>query len=166
MKDASGQARTHTVTWTDPAELHDRRKAMSGLEAMQAIVTGDLARAPAGALVGWEHREAASGRAVLVLTPAPYHFNHYQGVHGGILACLIEATFGAAVSTVLPAGSLAATVDLHATFVRAVRLDTGELRCEAEVVHLGKRVITAQARVTDAQGRLYAHAVTTHTRVS
>ncbi len=166
VTDVTDSPRTRTVTWDDPARLRARRQAMSGLAAMRALTTGDLPPAPAGALVGWEHREAAPGRAVLTLTPGPYHLNHYEGVHGGIIACLIEATFGAAVSTVLPAGALAATVDLHTTFVRAARLDTGQLRCEAEVVHQGKRFITAQARVTGPDGTLYAHAVTTHAAIS
>ena len=42
-------------------------------------------------------------------------------------------------------------------YVRAVTVDNGALTCRAEVLHSGRRLATAEARVVDAQGKLVAH---------
>lgn len=33
----------------------------------------------------------------------------------------------------------------------------GTVRCEGKVIHLGRRIATAEAQVLDSQGRLMAH---------
>jgi uncharacterized protein (TIGR00369 family) len=38
---------------------------------------------------------------------------------------------------------------------------TGTVRADAHVIHAGSRVATAEARLTDASGRLYAHGTST-----
>ncbi|WP_024303017.1 hotdog fold thioesterase [Pseudogulbenkiania sp. MAI-1] len=38
---------------------------------------------------------------------------------------------------------------------------TGPLRAVAKVVHVGRQMATAEARVEDEKGKLYAHATTT-----
>jgi uncharacterized protein (TIGR00369 family) len=45
--------------------------------------------------------------------------------------------------------------------VRAVTVDTGTLRAIGKLVHLGKRVATAEGRLEDRDGKLYAHATST-----
>jgi uncharacterized protein (TIGR00369 family) len=66
-----------------------------------------------------------------------------------------------AVHSCLPAGASYTTIDLHVTFVRPIAHDTGKLICTGERVHIGGRVATAQGRLTDEAGKLYAHGVTT-----
>ena len=61
----------------------------------------------------------------------------------------------------LPAGTGYTTLELHVNYVRPITIQTGSLRCEAEVIHMGKSMATAQARVVDTAGKLYAHATTT-----
>jgi uncharacterized protein (TIGR00369 family) len=39
--------------------------------------------------------------------------------------------------------------------------ETGTVRTEGKVLHLGRRTATAEARILDAKGRLLAHATTT-----
>ena len=68
---------------------------------------------------------------------------------------------GCAVQSLQPAGTGYTTVELHVNLVRAVGADTGRLRAEAETIHRGSRVATAQGRVVDAAGQLYAHGTTT-----
>ena len=39
--------------------------------------------------------------------------------------------------------------------------DTGPVRSEGKTLSVGRRAATAEARITDAKGRLLAHATTT-----
>jgi uncharacterized protein (TIGR00369 family) len=45
--------------------------------------------------------------------------------------------------------------------VRPIVTGTGRLRAEGRVIHVGSRLATAEARLTDRAGKLYAHAVGT-----
>jgi uncharacterized protein (TIGR00369 family) len=38
---------------------------------------------------------------------------------------------------------------------------TGRVRCEGRVIHVGSRIATAEGRITDADGKLYAHGTAT-----
>jgi len=65
------------------------------------------------------------------------------------------------VQTMLPAGTGYTTVELHVNMLRPVTMQTGTLRCEGEIIHSGRRMATAQARLVDAGGKLYAHGTAT-----
>lgn len=82
-------------------------------------------------------------------------------VHGGIIATLLDSALGCAVHSVLPAGSRYTTLSLELKYLRPVALDAGELLATATVVHAGRRQSTAEARLTDLDGRLLATATTT-----
>jgi len=45
--------------------------------------------------------------------------------------------------------------------VRAIQGDTPRLRATAHVLHSGKTIRTAECRLTDASGKLYAHGTAT-----
>ena len=45
--------------------------------------------------------------------------------------------------------------------IRAMKRDTGRVRTIGKVIHLGGKVATAEGRVVDGAGKLYAHATTT-----
>jgi len=66
-----------------------------------------------------------------------------------------------AVQTQMPAGGGYTTLETKTNLVRAVTAETGALRAIGKVVHLGKRIATAEGRLEDAAGKLYAHATTT-----
>lgn len=82
-------------------------------------------------------------------------------VHGGIAATLLDTALGCAVHTMLPVGVGYTTLELHVNYVRPITVQTGVIRAEGEVIHMGRSVATAQARIVDAAGKLYAHATTT-----
>jgi len=75
-----------------------------------------------------------------------------RSTHGGILATLIDAAGDYAVA--LQVGHPVPTMDMHVDYHRVAT--PGSLRAEGQVVHLGKRFATAQARVLDMDGRLIA----------
>ena len=60
-------------------------------------------------------------------------------VHGGIAATLLDSALGCAVQTTLDDGVAYTTVSLEVKYLRPIRVDAGELRAEATVVHTGRR---------------------------
>lgn len=153
--------RTLTVTWDDPMVYLQQARNMSGLEIMQAMIAGQFPPPPIARLMDFNLIEVAEGRAVFVGEPAEYHYNPIGVVHGGLISTLLDSALGCAVHTTLPAAVLYTTLELHVNFVRPLTKDTGLVRCEAQVLHTGRRMATAEAKVIDAGGKLYGHGTTT-----
>ena len=154
------EMRTRTVTWQDPSIVVDAAKTKSGLERLRAIMNGDVPGAPMALLVGIRPVLVEPGRVVFEGEVCEYHYNLGGVAHGGLACTILDSALGCAVTSKLPAGRSCATTDLHVRFVRPITLESGRLRCEATVVHVGKTIGTAEARLTDEQGRLCAHATT------
>jgi uncharacterized protein (TIGR00369 family) len=66
-----------------------------------------------------------------------------------------------AVHSTLEVGHSYATLEIKINYVRAITSDTGEVRAEGKVINSGKRIATAEGRLFDAAGKLYAHGTTT-----
>jgi uncharacterized protein (TIGR00369 family) len=153
--------RTLTVTWDDPLATAARGAEMSGIDRLRAIAAGKLAPPPMAQLMGMRLTEVDEGRAVFEVEPAEQHYNPIGVVHGGLAMTLADSAMGCAVQSCLPAGVAWTTLELKINLVRALTLDSGTVRCEGSVIHVGRRVATAEARLFDSQGRLCAHATTT-----
>jgi uncharacterized protein (TIGR00369 family) len=152
--------RTRTVAWQDPWVVVDAAKTMSGIDRLRAIMRGEVPVAPMALLVGIAMTEVELGRVVFEAEPAEYHYNLGGVAHGGFACTLLDSALGCAVTSTLPAGRSCATTDLHVRFIRPITLDSGRVRCDAKVLHVGKTIGTAEAVVTDSAGRLCAHATT------
>ncbi|HEY6187633.1 MAG TPA: PaaI family thioesterase [Pyrinomonadaceae bacterium] len=155
------ETRTRTVSWEDPRALALAGRGLSGLEYLQKIVAGELPRPPISALLDFGLAELGEGRAVFTVEPAEYHYNPIGVVHGGLAATLLDSAMGCAVHSMLAAGVGYTTLEVKVNYVRPMTVETGLVRCEAKVIHMGGRTATAEGRVTDASGKLYAHATTT-----
>jgi uncharacterized protein (TIGR00369 family) len=152
--------RTRRVTWQDPAITARDSRVRSGLERLQSLLAGESPKPPMAVLVGIEMTECERGRVVFTGTPAEFHYNLGGVAHGGFACTLLDSALGCAVTSLLPAGRSCTTVDLHVRFIRPLTQETGAVRCEARVLHLGKTIGTAEARITDSGGRLCAYAST------
>lgn len=152
-------SRTRTYAWPDPQELADAARRFAGRDFLQAIVNGELPAPPAAETTGIYAAEIGEGRAVFTLQPAEWHYNPIGSVHGGILATLADSALGCAVHSALPEGSSYTSLDLSIKFTRAATVDSGLLTCEGRVVSIGRRAATAEATITDDQGRVIAHAI-------
>lgn len=141
-----------------PADVLSRR---AGLDLLRGMMAGELPRAPIADVLNFRPVEVEAGRVVFEGTPTPSFFNPIGSIHGGWAATLLDSCVGCAVHTLLPAGKGYTTVELKINFVRAIMPDSGRLRAEGKVIHVGGRIGTAEGRLTDASGRLYAHASTT-----
>src|SRR5262249_28185132 len=151
------QERSLTVEWQDPAESAARLPGLSGLEAMQAIASGEIPPAPIALLLGMTMESIEKGRVVFGAEPGEQHYNPIGSVHGGLAATLIDSVTGCAVHTTLPPGKGYATVDLNVTFDRPITRETGKMLCEATIVNAGSKIVTSDARLTaEATGKLLA----------
>jgi uncharacterized protein (TIGR00369 family) len=153
--------RVHTLTWEDPKKSARDAGSISGIDYLRAIIKGQIASPPAARLVGYHIVEVENGRAVFSLTPAEFHYNPFATVHGGIASTLLDTTMTAAVLSTLPIGLSCSTLEIKVNFIRPITRKTGKMRCEADIIHIGKRIATAAGKLRDGDKKLYAHAVST-----
>jgi uncharacterized protein (TIGR00369 family) len=140
----------------DPVVAARDLAQLDGLTAMRAMIAGELPPPPFGVLLGFELVEVQEGRVVFAVEPGEQHYNPIGTVHGGLAATLIDSATGCAVHTTLPAGTGYTTTDVQVRFVRPITRDTGRIECVGEVVHRGRTLATAEARIF-AGDRLLAH---------
>jgi uncharacterized protein (TIGR00369 family) len=139
----------------------EQQKTMSGLDFVKGLASGALPLNTMAQTLGYDVVEADSGRAVVAITPTGAHLNPSGTVHGGLTATLLDTCMGLAIRSMLEKGVASTTLEFKITLVRAITPDTGQIRAEGKVLSCGRRVGTAEGRVTDAQGRLLAHGTTT-----
>ena len=137
------------------------RRHLSGLEYMRQLMTGEREPSGMARLMNMRLIEVEEGRAVFAVEPDERHYNGLGIAHGGLAATLMDSALGCAINTVMPAGRVFTTLEMKINYVRPMRRETGEVRCEAEVLHAGSRVATAEGRIVDASGKLYAHGTAT-----
>ncbi len=133
----------------------------SGREILEAMMCGELPYPPMNDTMNMTLLEVDKGRAVFQGIPLQQHYNPMGTVHGGWFATLLDSALGCAVQTTLPAGRSYTTAELSINIVRSASHKTGPLRAVGTVVHGGRQLATAEARIEDEQGKLYAHATTT-----
>jgi len=153
--------RTRVVTWDDPRAGLRAARSMDGLAFLRAMMRGEHPLPPIARLLGYDLVEAEEGRVVFAVAPGECHYNPLGVVHGGLLATVLDSAMACAIHTRTPAGGYSTTLELHINYVRPVTLETPPLRAEGRVLHMGSRIATAEGRVLDGGGRLYAHGTTT-----
>lgn len=134
---------------------------MSGLDYLQAIATGQLPPPPIANLLNMQLVEVSEGRAVFTVQPSEYHYNPIGAVHGGLAATLCDSAMACAIHATLSPGKAYTTVELHVNYIRPIIVQTSLLRCIGQIIHVGRRIATAEARLLDNDDKLYAHATTT-----
>jgi uncharacterized protein (TIGR00369 family) len=139
----------------------ERRKEMSGLQFVQGLAEGTLPLNTIAKTLGYDVSEAVSGRVVVTAEPSGIHLNPAGTVHGGLAATLLDSCMGLAVQSTLEKGVGQTTLEFKISLLRAITPDTGPIRAEGIVLSRGRRVGTAEGRITDGNGRLLAHGTTT-----
>ena len=138
-----------------------RKKEMSGLEFVQGLVDGTLPLNTMAQTLGYDIAEAENGRVVVTAVPTGAHLNPAGTVHGGLAATLLDTCMGLAIHTTLEKGVSQTTLEFKISLVRPITPDTGPLKAEGIVMTRGRRVGTAEGRLTDTTGHLLAHGTTT-----
>ena len=135
--------------------------SMAGIDFVRAIFDGKLPAPPIMQTVEPFDSTAEPGVVVMHSIPGFRHYNPIGSVHGGYAATLLDSAMGLAVHTALPAGTGYTTLEFKISFIKGMTKDTGPVRAEGRTLNVGRRAATAEARMTDAKGRLLAHATTT-----
>ena len=139
----------------------DQIAGKTGLELMQAMLRGEFPYPPIAQTLDFLLVEAGLGSAVFQGTPGVAHFNPMGTVHGGWFATLLDSALGCAVHTRMKPGQAYTTAELSVNIVRALTPKATRVRAEGKVIHCGRQLATAEARLVGADGTLYAHATTT-----
>jgi uncharacterized protein (TIGR00369 family) len=152
---------TSTANDEIPDGKTEAREALSGLEYMRQLMAGELPPSGMAQLMNFRLVEVSEGRAVFTVKPDERHYNGLGIAHGGLAATLLDSALGCAINTMMPPGRIFTTLEMKINYVRPMRRETGEVRCEAAVLHAGARVATAEGRILDEGGKLYAHGTAT-----
>ena len=137
------------------------RDSMSGLEYMRRVAAGDIEGAPMVRLLGMRMTEVEEGRVSITAEVRPEHENGLGIAHGGLAATLLDTALSCAVNTVMPAGKIFTTLEMKINYIRAIRPGDAPLSCVGHVVHAGGKTATAEGRIVDSYGKLYAHGTVT-----
>jgi uncharacterized protein (TIGR00369 family) len=151
-----------TLRWADPAAVLEAARGMSGRQYLEAVARGELPPPPIAELLGMEIVEVGDGRATFATQPREQHYNPIGVVHGGLAATLLDSAMGCAVQSTLETAAGYTTLELKVNFTRPMTSQTGRVFAEAQIVHRGSRVATAEARLISAEdGKLLAHGTST-----
>ena len=154
-------SRHRQFRWPDPARYVEPIRRLSGLEFMRAFLSGDLPPPPFMELLGARVVSVDPTSVVFEFDPAEFMYSPLGTVHGGIVTVLLDSAMGCSFHTTLPAGVGYTTLELKVNFLKPVLADSGTLRAEGRVVHSGARVGISEARLTNRDGKLFAHATST-----
>lgn len=144
----------------EPSLVDQTGAGLDGLAQLRALLASG--RKP-GILVSldFDFVEAEEGLAVFAGTPGPHAYNPIGTVHGGYAATLLDSACGCAVHSRLSAEQAYTTLELKVAYHKAITRHSGRLRAEGRVLSFGQRVAYAEAKLTDADGRLLASATST-----
>ena len=133
---------------------------LDGLSQLRALMASGRKPGILAAL-DFDFVEVEAGKAVFAGTPGEHAYNPIGSVHGGYAAALLDSACGCAAHSRLTASQAYTTLELKISYHKAITKDTGLLRAEGRLLSFGQRVAFAEARLTDARGKLYASATST-----
>ena len=111
--------------------------------------------------LGYALVEISDGRAVFAGTPGHHVLNPMGIAHGGYAAALLDSACGIALLTRLSAGQRFSTLEIKVAYHKVIDEQTGEVRAEGTLMTMGRQIAYAEARLTNADGRLLASATST-----
>jgi uncharacterized protein (TIGR00369 family) len=139
----------------------EQRKQLSGMEFVQGLADGSLPMNTIAETLGYEISEVTRDRVVIIAEPGGNVLNPAGTVHGGYSATLLDSCMGLALQTTLEQGFGQTTLEFKISLMRAITTETGPIRAEGVVMSRGRRIGTAEGRITDGKGRLLVHGTTT-----
>jgi uncharacterized protein (TIGR00369 family) len=133
----------------------------TGLQMMEAMLRAEIPYAAIAKTLDFTLLSVSPGVAVFQGTPLPQHLNPLGTIHGGWVATLLDSALGCSVHTMMPAGRAYTTAELSVNYVKGLTPKVQRVRAEGKVIHCGRQLATAEARLFGPDGTLYAHATTT-----
>jgi len=139
----------------------ETKKRLTGLELLTRIMEGTLPAPPIQRALDFRLIKVARGSTIFAGIPRHDFYNPLDSVHGGYTAALLDSCMACAVHSTLEVGFSYATLEVKINYVRAIVAETGEVRAEGKIINAGRRIATAEGRLVDSGGKLYAHGTTT-----
>lgn len=139
----------------------DDLAAIRGLDVLQGMLAGRYPMPPIQEASGFTLAHIEPGRAVFTGTPLQRFYNPFSTVHAGWTATVLDSAMACAIWSTLEAGLAFTTMEFKISLVRPITAETGPIRAESSLLSRGKRVATAEARMTDGTNKLRAHATCT-----
>ena len=136
-------------------------RRMDGLDALLMMQRGEVPSTPITRWMNFSLETVERGHVVFAMVPHDELYNLIGSVHGGIITTLMDNALGCAVQSVLPAGQVATTMDLHTRFHRPLTTRIKKVFADARIVHAGRRTATAEAKLIDGDGTVYATGTST-----
>jgi uncharacterized protein (TIGR00369 family) len=134
---------------------------LRGIDQLRMMLDQGVDQPPIGKTLDFSLVEVEEGRAVFEGTPDGRTYNPLGGVHGGYAATLLDSACGIAVHSRMASGQSYTTLELKISYLRGMTAATGKVRAEGVVIAMGRRVAFAEAKLTDANGKLLATATST-----
>jgi len=155
-----------TMSEVTPAKQYgvvptETKKGLSGLELLTRIMQGSLPAPPIQQTLDFRLIKVDRGFTMFAGTPRHDFYNPLDSVHGGYIAALLDSCMSCAVHSTLEVGYSYATLEVKINYIRPILAGTGEVRAEGRVISSGRRIGTAEGRLVDAAGKVYAHGTTT-----
>ncbi|MBC7395673.1 MULTISPECIES: PaaI family thioesterase [unclassified Variovorax] len=136
-------------------------EGLTGLEVMQAMMDGKIPYAAIARTLNFTVVEISTGVAIFQGEPLAEHLNPLGTIHGGWAATMLDSALGCSVHTMMPPGRGYTTAELGVNYVKALTPKVQRVRAIGKVIHCGRQLATAEARLVGPDGTLYAHATTT-----
>lgn len=136
-------------------------EGLTGLEVMQAMMDGKIPYAAIARTLNFTVVEISTGVAIFQGEPLAEHLNPLGTIHGGWAAAMLDSALGCSVHTMMPPGRGYTTAELGVNYVKALTPKVQRVRAIGKVIHCGRQLATAEARLVGPDGTLYAHATTT-----
>ena len=134
--------------------------ARSGLEAMQAMLAGEISHPPMAQTLNYWLLSVADGEVAFAGVAQSGVTNPMGAVHGGWYGAVLDSAMGCAVMTKVPKGFWYTTLEYKVNLTRALPLGM-QVTCSATVRHAGRSTAVADAIMIGADGRTYATGSTT-----
>jgi uncharacterized protein (TIGR00369 family) len=161
MENIEKTERARTIHWEDPSPGAAKAKQMAGVDYLQAIGKGEIPYPPLLKTLEFEPVEIGQGRAIFSFTPQEWHYNSIGSVHGGVISAILDTAMGCSLHSLLPAEVGYTTLELKVNFLKIVTTASGVLNAVGKVIHQGGRTALTEAQLTDKNGTVYAHGVST-----
>lgn len=150
-----------TVTWHSPDDLASAARTMSGQEFLIGIKDRTIPPPPMAQLIGASLIEVADGEVTFEWTPHESTYNTLHIVHGGLLCTLLDFAAGAAVHSALPAAVGFTSIEIKVSYLRALRVGSGNVTVHGRTLDVRRRVAFAEAHAYNTAGEIVGHATTT-----
>ena len=140
--------------------IRDNAKGLDGLAQLRSLLDAGV-QPPIGRTLGFSLTEIERGRAVFTGEPGRDVYNPIGAVHGGYAATLLDSACGCAAHSLLSATQGYTTLELKISYHRPLNEGSGLVKAEGRILSIGRRAAFAEAKLTDAAGKLCASATST-----